>query len=90
LFRSKRLFPRNADLVAFAARVLEGFDTYRFDKLSRADIAARMVEYIESRDAATQRRLKEAMKAAMDAPSEERRHRRESFFSNWEKIIRGM
>src|SRR5882757_8941903 len=45
LLREKRLFPSNSDLSQFAARVLPNMSVRRFDKMSRADIAARIIEY---------------------------------------------
>jgi hypothetical protein len=53
LLREKTFFPQNLDLARFAARVLPGIKTYRFDKMSRGDIAARIIEHIEASEPKT-------------------------------------
>jgi hypothetical protein len=89
LLREKRLFSSNADLAEFAARILPKMRSYRFDKMSRGDIAARIIEYLETRDPRTRKDLEESMRNAMDSgvvkPVDKR-----SFFSEWEKIIKGI
>lgn len=91
LLREKTFFPQNLDLSTFAARVLPHMRTYRFDKMSRSDIAARIIEYIESSDPSTRGALETSMREALDAmagraaPDSERL----SFLSKWEQIIKG-
>lgn len=88
LLREKKLFPSNAELAEFAEKILPGIKGNRFDKMSRADIAARMVEYIESKDPGTRRELVASMREAMK-PHRTRPTERQSFLSKWEKIIKG-
>jgi hypothetical protein len=89
LLREKRLFKSNADLADFAGRVLPTMSRHRFDKMSRGDIAARIIEYLETRDRRTREQLESSMRAAMDSGTERASDRR-SFLSQWEKIIKGI
>src|ERR1700722_1084517 len=91
LLREKTFFPQNLDLSAFAARVLPRMRAFRFDKMSRSDIAARIVEHIENSDPGTRDALEKSMRDALSAltgkaPKESERR---SFLSQWEKIIKG-
>jgi hypothetical protein len=90
LLRSKELFPTNGDLATFAGRILPGMDKKRFDKMSRADIAARIIEYLETQDSIKSRRLQTSMRNAMARNSSSHKTERESFFSQWESIIKGI
>ena len=87
LLRQKRLFPQNEDLAQFAARVLPSLRSYRFDKMSRTDIAGRIIDYLETRDPRTREQLEASMREAMGA-SDEKTADRTSFLSKWEKIIK--
>lgn len=89
LLRDRRLFPSNSDLSDFAARVLPSLTRKRFDKMSRGEIVAKIIEYVETRDAKTRRDLEASMRDAMVAAPEKTSDRR-SFFSKWERIIKGM
>jgi len=89
LLRSKKLFPSNSDLSDFAARIMPNMRSYRFDKMSRADIAGRVIEYLEKRDPRTREELETSMREAMIA-SADRTTDRKSFLSKWEKIIKGI
>jgi hypothetical protein len=89
LLREKRLFPSNADLSQFAARVLPNMTARRFDKMSRGDIAGRIIEYLETLDPGTREQLEASMREVMRSPAE-RTADRKSFFSTWEKIIKGI
>lgn len=89
MLRDKRLFPLNSDLADFAGRVLPGMGHYRFDKMSRGDIASRIIEYLETRDKRTRQGLETSMREAM-ASSPDRTAVRKSFFTKWEKIIKGI
>lgn len=89
LLRERRLFPSNADLSDFAARILPSMRRYRFDKMSKGDIAARIIEYLETRDPSTKARLESSMRQAL-ASSDRKRVDKKSFFSEWEKIIKGI
>jgi hypothetical protein len=91
LLREKTFFPQNLDLAKFASRVVPNMRAYRFDKMSRSDIAARIVEYIEGSDPKTRQALEASMREALAAmrgratkPQE-----RQSFLSKWEAIIKG-
>ena len=90
LLREKRLFASNSDLATFAAKVLPGIKGNRFDKMSRGDIAARIIEFLETKDARTRRELEASMREAMDSTNSGRAVDRKSFVSKWEKIIKGI
>ena len=89
LLREKKFFPTNLDLAEFASRVIPHMRTYRWDKMSRSDIAARVIEYLEQ--SGTRDKLERSMREAFSQldraakPSE-----RMSFFSEWERIIKGI
>lgn len=89
LLRERKLFPSNSDLSEFAGNILPGIQRRRFDKMSRGDIAARIIEHLEVKDRRTREELeasmREAMKSSPTKPAE-----RQSFLSKWEKIIKGM
>jgi len=89
LLREKKLFPLNSDLSEFAGRILPHMSRNRFDKMSRSDIAARIIEYLETLDARTRKQLESSMRSAMTA-SPKRRADRKSFLSTWERIIKGI
>jgi hypothetical protein len=91
LLREKTFFPQNLDLARFAERALPHLRAFRYDKMSRSDIAARIIEHIESRDPDTRDTLEESMRQALSdmtgkAPKEVER---KSFLSKWESIIKG-
>jgi hypothetical protein len=90
LLREKTFFPQNLDLARFASRVLPSLRNYRFDKMSRGNIAARIIEFIES-DPKTKETLERSMREALEdlsgRPHEE--SERNSFLSKWERIIKG-
>jgi hypothetical protein len=93
LLREKTFFPQNLDLAQFASRIMPNMRAYRFDKMSRGDIAARIIEYLEDQTEKSSRdRLEDSMRTAMmelqRKPSKEAD--RKSFLSEWEKIIKGV
>ena len=57
--------------------------------MSRADIAARIIEYLEKRDRRTCDELEHAMREALVLPADRRTADKE-FLSKWEKIIKGI
>lgn len=91
LLREKTFFPQNLDLAHFASRVLPDLKAYRFDKMSRSDIAGRIIEYIEDNDPSVRESLEVSMRDALfalgDTPNPDTKRR--SFLSTWEKIIKG-
>jgi hypothetical protein len=91
LLRDRRFFPQNSDLANFAARVLPGISTYRFDKMSRGDIAARIIEHIE-KDQDTREKLESSMQSAFQQlrGATPKAAERRNFLLDWEKIIKGM
>jgi hypothetical protein len=89
LLRERRLFPSNSDLSEFAGRVLPNMSRRRFDKMSRGDIAARIIEYLETREPRTRQNLEASMREAMIV-GPARPADRKSFLSKWEKIIKGI
>jgi hypothetical protein len=88
LLREKKLFPSNSDLAEFAGRILPGIKGNRFDKMSRGDIAARVIEHLETKDPHTREELEASMREAM-RPDRARPTERQSFLSKWESIIKG-
>jgi hypothetical protein len=88
LLRDKRLFPSNAELSDFAGRIFPKMVRRRFDKMSRGDIAARIIEYLETRNPRTRQTLETSMREAITAGSVKTSDRK-SFFSKWERIIKG-
>src|ERR1035437_3771514 len=62
MLRDKKLFPSNSDLSEFAGRILPGMSRARFEKVSRADIAARIIEYLETKDRNTRDQLEASMR----------------------------
>jgi hypothetical protein len=88
LLREKKLFPSNSDLAEFAGKILPGIKGNRFDKMSRGDIAARVIEHLETKDRRTREELEASMREAMK-PTHARPIERQSFLSKWEKIIKG-
>ena len=63
--REKKLFPSNSELAEFAGNILPGIKGNRFDKMSRGDIAARVIEYLETKDPRTREALEASMRDAM-------------------------
>jgi hypothetical protein len=55
--------------------------------MSRADIAGRIIEYLETRDRSTREKLEASMREAM-SPGVEKSTDRRSFVSKWERIIK--
>lgn len=88
LLREKKLFPSNADLSEFAGNILPGIKRNRFDKMSRGDIAARVIEHLETKDRRTRDELEASMREAMKS-DHAKPMERQSFLSKWERIIKG-
>jgi hypothetical protein len=90
MLRDKKLFPTNSDLSEFAGRILPGMSRARFEKVSRADIAARIIEYLETKERHTRDELEASMRSAIAKPGSATPTNRKSFFSQWENIIKGI
>ena len=90
LLRSKELFPNNRDLAEFATRVLPGMVKRRYDKMSKAGIAGIIIGYLETLNAGKRKRLEKSMREAIISKSVGSKEERQSFFSEWEKIIKGI
>ena len=88
MLRDKRAFPSNSDLSDFAGRILPNMTRKRFDKMSRGEIVAKIIEYVETLDAKTRRDLEASMRDAM-TPGASKPDRR-TFLSKWERIIKGI
>jgi hypothetical protein len=89
LLRDKKLFPSNSDLSGFAARIIPSMTTLtRWEKMSRGEIVAKIIEYVETRDLSTRRALEASMRDALVSGSDKSSDRK-SFFSKWEQIIKG-
>jgi hypothetical protein len=89
MLRERKLFPSNSDLSEFAGSILPGIQRRRFDKMSRGDIAARIIEYLETKDRRTREALEASMREAVTS-SPTKPAERQSFLSKWEKIIKGI
>lgn len=89
LLRDKRLFLSNNDLADFATRIFPNIKSRRFDKMSRGDIAARIIEHLEAKDPRTRQELETSMREAVSSPPVKPADRK-SFLSKWEKIIKGI
>jgi len=89
MLRDKRAFPSNSDLSDFAGRILPNMTRKRFDKMSRGEIVAKIIEYVETLDAKTRRDLEASMRDAM-TPGASKPADRRSFLSKWERIIKGI
>jgi hypothetical protein len=90
MLRDKRAFPSNSDLSDFAGRILPNMTRRRFDKMSRGEIVAKIIEYVETLDTKTRRDLESSiMKDAM-TPGTNKSVDRRSFLSKWERIIKGI
>jgi hypothetical protein len=89
LLREKKLFQSNADLAEFAGKILPGIKGNRFDKMSRGDIAVRIIEHLETKDRRTREELEASMREAMSPERTIKPIERQSFLSKWEKIIKG-
>jgi hypothetical protein len=89
LLRDRRAFPSNSDLSDFAGRIIPDMTRKRFDKMSRGEIVAKIIEYVETLDPKTRRDLEASMREAMK-PGVERSGDRRSFMSKWERIIKGI
>lgn len=89
LLRDKRAFPSNSDLSEFAGRILPNMARKRFDKMSRGEIVAKIIEYVETLDPKTRQDLEASMRDAM-TPRAGKPADRRSFLSKWEKIIKGI
>jgi hypothetical protein len=89
MLRDRRLFPSNLELVNFAVRILPNIPRGRLGKISRPEIAARIVEYLETLGAERRATLEASMREAMTA-TPETSSERSSFFTKWERIIKGI
>ncbi len=89
LLRERKLFPSNSDLSEFAGKILPGIQRHRFDKMSRGDIAARIIEHLETKNQRAREELEASMREALRAGTP-RATERQSFLSRWEKIIKGI
>jgi hypothetical protein len=89
LLREKRLFPSNNDLAAFAQKILTNVPSGRFGKISRPEIAAKIIEHLETLPEETRERLEASMRDALRHGSKKQTDTG-SFLSKWEKIIKGI
>lgn len=91
LLRSKDHFPTNSALASFATRILPGITRKRFDKMSKADIAGQIIEYIEKFPARKQEQLSSLIRESIASKLDSRSAgEQDSFFSKWESIIKGL
>lgn len=88
MLRDSRLFPLNTDLAEFAVRIMPNIPRGRFAKISRVEIAARIVDYLETLSPQTRKKLEASMRDAM-ATHPDKQADPASFFSKWERIIKG-
>jgi len=90
LLLSKELFRTNHDLAKFAARVLPGMPKLRHDKMSRHDIVGKITGYLEKVNFRKREQLEASMRKAIDVMSAGEQKEVQSFFSQWENIIKGI
>ena len=90
LLRAKELFDTNADLADFAQRLFRGMASKRYDKMSRGEIAVHIVEYIENQSPMARRQLESMLRKALKNRRFARTGADESFFSEWQRIIKTM
>ncbi len=88
LLREKRLFPSNNDLAEFAQRILTSVPSGRFGKISRPEIAAKIIEHLETLPSETRERLEASMRDALKV-GPKKQAGKGSFLSKWERIIKG-
>jgi hypothetical protein len=88
MLRDRRLFPSNLELADFAVRIIPNIPRSRFSKISRPEIAARIIDFIETLTPDIRQNLEESMREAMAADVEKPSDRK-SFFQQWERIIKG-
>lgn len=89
LLREKRLFPSNNDLVEFAQQILTNVPSGRFGKISRPEIAAKIIEHLEMLPGETRAKLEASMRDALKSGSK-RPTDKSTFLSKWERIIKGI
>lgn len=89
LLREKRLFPSNNDLAEFAQKILTNVPSGRFSKISRPEIAAKIIEHLETLPGETKEKLEASMRDALKYGSK-RPTDKDSFLSKWERIIKGI
>lgn len=89
LLREKRLFPSNNDLAAFARRILTNVPAGRFGKISRPEIAAKIIEHLETLPEETRHKLEASMRNALKSGAKKEGDK-VSFLSSWERIIKGI
>lgn len=89
LLRSKELFATNSELANFAKRVLPSISNKRFDKMSRGDIATRIIEYIEGhkKKDLLEKTMRDALVSMSDYPTDNQK--KQTFFRKWEDIVKG-
>lgn len=87
MLRNEKLFPTNLELADFASRIMPSIPKRRFAKISRPEIAARILDHLEKLPVGTRRKLEASMREAMaeNIPPETGR---QSFLSKWERIIK--
>jgi len=90
LLLSRTLFSTNKDLIRFATRVLPDMPDRRYDKMSRTEIVRRICDYLDELNSRKRHRLEAAMRKAIDIISAEEERQVDSFFSQWERIIKGI
>jgi hypothetical protein len=90
MLREKKFFPMNSDLSDFAGKVLPSLSRHRFDKMSRAEISGKIIEYLETLPPRTRQALEASMRDALRASPSRTTTDRKSFVSKWEKIIKGI
>jgi hypothetical protein len=89
LLRNKKLFPSNNDLASFAQKILTNVPSGRFGKISRPEIAAKIIEHLETLPEETRHRLESSMRDALRSGSKKQTDKG-TFLSKWEKIIKGI
>ena len=85
---SRELFPTNASLVDFARQILPHLPVRRFDKMSREKIIATVLTSLQQLDKRQQGQVYSAIRDAIERLSPHSGRTAQSFFSQWENIIK--
>lgn len=90
LLSSRSLFPTNDELVQFAMRTVPGMSRSGLAGKGRSFVVRRIVAQIAKLDPERREEISRALQQAVDGYAHGAFADPQSFFSQWEKIIKGM
>ena len=91
LLCSTELFPTNSDLIAFSKRALPEMSPRGLSGRGRRFIADRVVSHLEAINGGKREQLEQSMREVIESIRlSSKKQEPQSFFSQWEKIIKGM